>query len=51
MATAILKGSSEHKAHLEGLKVAAKAGDKDASANLKQHEPVKPVETKTEPNK
>ena len=48
MAQVIKKGSTEHNAHLESLKALAKAGDKDAAANLKQHEAVKPAEVKTE---
>ena len=47
MAQSINKGSSEHVAHLENLKVAAKAGDKAAAENLKQHESTK-IEVKSE---
>ena len=48
MAGTFSKQSSEHKFHVEQLKVAAKAGDAAAAANLKQHEVVKPAEVKNE---
>jgi hypothetical protein len=55
MANSIQKGSTEHNIHLDGLKRDAKSEDKatadPAAANLKQHEPAKPAEVKTEPNK